>query len=77
MGLPYYLKDVAKLYKKVQVTDAEEDWTKGMAVETQPPAHNKHSPGNSDETPIQTPAERSTPCSRYGRPLKPNPKYNT
>ncbi|CAL8338010.1 unnamed protein product [Boreogadus saida] len=32
MGLPYYLKDVAKLYKKVQVTDAEEDWTKGMAV---------------------------------------------
>ncbi|CAL8326191.1 unnamed protein product [Gadus morhua 'NCC'] len=37
MGLPYYLKDVAKLYKKVQVTDAVEDWTKGMAVGRTPP----------------------------------------
>ncbi|XP_062315936.1 uncharacterized protein LOC134019259 [Osmerus eperlanus] len=32
MGLPHYLKDGSTLYKKVQVTDAEEDWTKGMAV---------------------------------------------
>ncbi|KAK0155576.1 hypothetical protein N1851_002056 [Merluccius polli] len=48
-----------------------------MSPEIQPPTHNEHSPGHSGETPIQTLTECSTPRSRYGRPLKPNPKYNT
>lgn len=43
----------------------------------QPLAHTEHAPGQLRESPLQTSTEPSLARSRFGRLLKPNPKYSS